>query len=195
MAQNSVASGGKLSSSGWPDFPIRPAGSIADVNRRNYDQGCFGPISDRWLRPFQKGSRPFLAGSGPLRAASSGTFATACVGLRYVALTFVEKVRSQFLFLRQPGANRIFSARDYWQLSPVFAVISDLSSGPLIGSGGSFFSEWLKWGFCSPSRTGENIRFRIAIEVRILSPQPGVRAFGQVSERRENGRKPSVSPI
>jgi hypothetical protein len=102
--------------------------------------------------------------------------------------------------LRQLDRSRIFSARDCWQLSPVLAAISDLSTGLLIGRGGSFFSEWLNslWssglrgfstvlkfecferlmnsnemGFCSASRTGKSIRFRNRhIEVRNLPPQP-----------------------
>ena len=45
------------------------------------------------------------------------------------------------LSLRQLGRSRLFSVRGCWQLSPVLAVIFDLSSGVLIGKVGSFFSE------------------------------------------------------
>jgi hypothetical protein len=40
------------------------------------------------------------------------------------------------LSLRQLGRSRLFSARRCWQLSPVFAAISNLGSGPLNGGMG-----------------------------------------------------------
>ena len=57
-------------------------------------------------------------------------------------LGYAEKVRSQFLSLRQLGRSRLFSAQLCWQLSPVLAAISDLSAGLLIGKVSSFFSKW-----------------------------------------------------
>ena len=131
---------------------------------------------------------------------------TTAVGARRSTLTYVEKVRPQFLSLRQLRCSRLFSARGCWQLSPVLAVISDLSSGSLIGRARPFFSEWLnslqssglrgfgtvfeirvfellmnsdEMGFCKSSRAGKSIRFRIRhIEVRILPPQPGSHSTG-----------------
>jgi hypothetical protein len=66
-----------------------------------------------------------------------------CVVPRRTTQMHMEKVGPQFLSLRQLGQSRIFSSRDCWQLSPVLAAISNLSSGLLIGRGGLFFSDWL----------------------------------------------------
>jgi hypothetical protein len=51
---------------------------------------------------------------------------------RWSTLAYAEKVRAQFLSLRQLGRSPVFSART-WQLSPFAAAISHLNSGPLIG--------------------------------------------------------------
>jgi hypothetical protein len=44
-------------------------------------------------------------------------------------LVYAEKVRPQFLSLRQLAQGRVFSGRTRWQLSPVAVAISNLSSG------------------------------------------------------------------
>ena len=62
-------------------------------------------------------------------------------GLLSSTLTYVEKVRPQFLSLRQLGRSRLFSAQLCWQLSPILAAIFDSSSGRLFGEGSSFFSK------------------------------------------------------
>ena len=49
----------------------------------------------------------------------------------WTALEYVEKVRPEFLSLRQLGRSRLFSAQLCWQVSPVLAAISGLSSGRL----------------------------------------------------------------
>src|ERR1700730_14727720 len=49
--------------------------------------------------------------------------------------------RLELLSLRQLGRSRLFSAQGCWQLSPVFAAISDFNSRLLIGRVGSFFSD------------------------------------------------------
>ena len=112
-----------------------------------------------------------------------------------------EKVRSQFLSLRQLRCSRLFSVRRCWELSPVLAAISVLDSGLLNGRArpstpnGSILSRALdsaysvrfskfecferlmnsdEMGFCKSSRAGKSIRFRNRhIEVRFLPPQPG----------------------
>jgi len=58
-------------------------------------------------------------------------------------MVHVDKVRPQFLSLRQLGRSCLFSARGCGQLSLALEAIFDLSSGLLIGRVGSFFSEWL----------------------------------------------------
>jgi len=111
-----------------------------------------------------------------------------------------EKVRSQFLSLRQLRCSRLFSVRRCWELSPVLAAISVLDSGLLNGRArpstpnGSILSRALdsaysvrfskfecferlmnsdEMGFCKSSRAGKSIRFRNRhIEVRFLPPQP-----------------------
>jgi hypothetical protein len=85
-------------------------------------------------------------GAGRLRfmvALAAPLPGTTYAGARWGALVYVEKVRSQFLSLRQLGSILLFSARECGQLSPVLAAISDLSFGLQIGRVGSFFSEWV----------------------------------------------------
>src|SRR6266404_5289063 len=55
-------------------------------------------------------------------ACPSGPFAP----LLGTTLVHAEKVRPQFLSLRQLGRSRVFSARPCWQLSPAAAAISHL---------------------------------------------------------------------
>ena len=96
----------------------------------------------------------------------------------------MERVRTQFLSLRQLCRSYRFSARGCWYFAPVLAAISDLSSGPLIGRirpsspNGSFLSKALdsadsvrfskfecfelfmnsdEMGFYNSSRTGKSI--------------------------------------
>jgi hypothetical protein len=116
--------------------------------------------------------------------------------------------------LRQLGSGRLFSAQLCWQLSPVLAAISDLSSRLLnrqsqlillqmahfspefwtprirYGSPNSSVSRGLgtltKLGFCSSSRTGESNRVRNRhTEVRYIPPQPGIPPFGQASQETQ----------
>jgi hypothetical protein len=56
-------------------------------------------------------------------------------------LIYAEKVRCQFLSLRQPGRLQVFSERSPWQISPVYVAISNLSSELPTGGIGLFFSE------------------------------------------------------
>ena len=69
----------------------------------------------------------------------SGPFAP----LLATTLVYAEKVRPQFLSLRQLRRSLLFSARECWKLSPVLAAISDLGSGLLLGRVPPFFSKWL----------------------------------------------------
>src|SRR3981189_1178655 len=69
------------------------------------------------------------AWGGPLPPLPGTTSARA----RWSTLAYAEKVRAQFLSLRQLGRSPVFSARTCWQLSPFAAAISHLNSGPLIG--------------------------------------------------------------
>jgi hypothetical protein len=62
---------------------------------------------------------------GPLPPLPGTTSARA----RWSTLVYVEKVRPQFLSLRQVGRRNVFSVRRPWQLSPVSAVIYDPASG------------------------------------------------------------------
>ena len=96
----------------------------------------------------------------------------------------VEKVGSQVLSLRQLGRSGIFSARTCWQLSPVAAAISHLSSGLLIGRDGSFFSEWPIYlrssGLCGFGTVLEIRTFREAYEFY------GNEVLQLLSDRREH---------
>ena len=56
---------------------------------------------------------------------------TTSARVRWSTLGYVEKVRPEFLSLRQLGRSRLFSAQLCWQVSPVLAAISGLSSGRL----------------------------------------------------------------
>jgi hypothetical protein len=131
---------------------IGPAGLVGDSEGLVFEDrpGRHSPCTAGWggltgvtarrftrngsCRPLPVVSAPFLARALARNHASR---------VRWSTLGYMEKVRPQFLSLRQLGRSRIFSARDCWQLSPVLAAVSDLSSGLLIGRGGSFFSEWL----------------------------------------------------
>jgi hypothetical protein len=62
-------------------------------------------------------------------------------GLLSSTLAYVEKVRSQFLSLRQTGRLSVFSERSRWQKSSVFAAISNLSSELPTGEIVLFFSK------------------------------------------------------
>jgi hypothetical protein len=64
-------------------------------------------------------------------------------GLLSIALAHAEKVRTQFLSLRQLGRSPVFSERTYWQLSPAAAPIFSL-------------------GLRTPNRQGRPIFLRMA---------------------------------
>src|SRR3981081_2583148 len=54
---------------------------------------------------------------------------------------YVEKVRSQFLSLRQLAQGRVFSGRSRWQLGPIATPVSNLGSGLPTGRTAPLFSE------------------------------------------------------
>ena len=159
-------------------------------------------------------------GDKAVRRAASSLFRIA------TASPCAERAYRQFesLSLRQLGRSRIFSARNWWQLSPVAVAISHLNSGLLIWNSRSFspngpflsgaldsadsvrFSKFEcferlmnfnEMGFCSSSWTGKSIRFRIRhIDVRILPPQPPIQVFGRTAqETREWAGNPGFSCI
>src|SRR4030081_2738396 len=66
---------------------------------------------------------------------------TTYAGARWGTLVYVEKVRSQFLSLRQLAQGRVFSGRTRGQLSPAAVAISNLGSGLLTGRTALLFSE------------------------------------------------------
>src|SRR3984893_15155743 len=66
---------------------------------------------------------------------------TTLARVRWSTLTYVEKVRPQFLSLRQLPQGPVFSGLTCWQLSPGAIAISNLSSGLPIGRTALFFSE------------------------------------------------------
>jgi hypothetical protein len=72
-------------------------------------------------------------------AACVGTLAALFAVLLSSTLDNVEKVRSQFLSLRQFHRSPLFSGSTCWQLSPVVAAISNLGSGLRIGRAGFVF--------------------------------------------------------
>jgi hypothetical protein len=90
-----------------------------------------------------------------------GSTGTTAVGARRSMLTYVEKVRPQFLSLRQFAQGRVFSRRSCWQLSPVVVAISNSSSGLPTGITALLFSE-------TPVslRTSVLRRFHTVLEIR-----------------------------
>jgi hypothetical protein len=72
---------------------------------------------NRWCRLLTGGRLRFMVAlAAPLRG-------TRYAGSRRSTLICVEKVRPQFLSLRQLGRSRVFSARTCWELSPITAAI------------------------------------------------------------------------
>jgi hypothetical protein len=155
----------------------------------------------------------FWPRKAPGRAVAGAPYA----GLLSVAWAYVEKVRTQFLSLRQLAPQPRVLCVEMLAISPVFAAISDLDSGPLNGGARPFFSEWLNSlpssGLRGFGTVLEIPTFRRAyefqrkevlrllsdrrehpnpirhIEVRILPPQPGSSELGEnVCDRR---RKPA----
>ena len=86
------------------------------------------PLFPGWGRFFWKGD---------VSAPSPGT---TYAGPRWSTLAYVEKVRPQFLSLRQLAHGWVFSRRIRWQLSPAAAAISNLSSGLPTGRAALLFS-------------------------------------------------------
>jgi hypothetical protein len=82
----------------------------------------------------------------------------------------VEKVRPQFLSLRQIALGRVFSWRTRWQLSPVIVAISRLRFGLPIGGTGLLFSErpvsLPSSGLHRFDTVFENRTFRVAYELQ-----------------------------
>jgi hypothetical protein len=133
---------------------------------------------------------------------------TASARTRWSILAYVEKVRTQFLSLRQIAQGRVFSGRTCWHLSPVTAAISHLNSGLLLGRARLLFSKRLfisealdsadsirfskiqrfegpidfsEKKFCGSSRIGEGIRFQFVISrfSRERGNGPEIPAFRQ----------------
>jgi hypothetical protein len=156
----------------------------------------------------------FWPRKAPGRAVAGAPYA----GLLSVAWAYVEKVRTQFLSLRQLAPQPRVLCVEMLAISPVFAAISDLDSGPLNGGARPFFSEWLNSlpssGLRGFGTVLEIPTFRRAyefqrkevlrllsdrrehpnpirhIEVRILPPQPGSSELGEnVCDRRRKARQ------
>jgi hypothetical protein len=70
-------------------------------------------------------------------ACHSGPFAP----LLATTLVYAEKVRPQFLSLRQLAQGRVFSTRSRWQFSPVAVAVSNSSSGLSTVTTALLFSE------------------------------------------------------
>jgi hypothetical protein len=106
---------------------------------------------------------------------------TTYAGARWSTLAYVEKVRPQFLSLRQLGRSYSFSGITCWQLSPVTASISNLSSELPVGRVSSLFSERLVLSdaldFIDP------VRFSIFERFELLMNFNGTRFF--LSDRQE----------
>jgi hypothetical protein len=117
---------------------------------------------------------------------------------------------------RQLRRSRLFSVRECWQLSPLLAAISDLSSGLLIGRVRLFVSEWLislqssglsgfgtvleirvfrgayeiqmKWGSATPLGQAGASDFEIAISrFDSFRPSHPFPRSARLPKRRENG--------
>ena len=93
----------------------------------NGTTGCGGSTGVTPVAPYQ-GRNCTIARGGRRSAvdASSGALllGITTAGTRRSTLTYVEKVRPQFLSLRQLGRSHVFSERTCWQLSPAAAPIS-----------------------------------------------------------------------
>jgi hypothetical protein len=118
---------------------------------------------NRWCRLLTGGRLRFMVAlAAPLRG-------TRYAGSRRSTLICVEKVRPQFLSLRQLGRSRAFSARTCWQLSLLVAAISHLGFGLQIGRACSFFSEWPNYlrssGLCGFGTVVKTRMFRATYEL------------------------------
>jgi hypothetical protein len=95
----------------------------------------------------------------------------------------VEKVRLQFLSLRQLAQARVFSGRSRWQLSPVAVAISNSSSGLRTRTNALLFSETpvsLRTSGLRPFGTVLEIRsLRVTYELQRKEARPFL------SDRRE----------
>src|SRR3954468_11056979 len=114
----------------WPDSGSRP--DRAPITRREGDRNYrinsmnWGNFGGRAWRPLQNQSCPFKR--RPPERWPSGLRRT--LGKRVCGKPY-RGFESHSL--RQLGQSLNFSAGGCWQLSPVLAAISHLSSGPLIG--------------------------------------------------------------
>jgi hypothetical protein len=89
-------------------------------------------------------SQPWTRGEGWGRACDL----TQSAQLRGPTMEYLEKVRTQFLSLRQLGQRAFFSEGFPWQFSPISKAISPVSSGQPTGGNANFFSErpLCRWG-------------------------------------------------
>src|SRR3979411_1281621 len=101
--------------------------------RNRYQGRCLGPREALVFVLF--GPRP------PDGPGSAPRLLAPYAGLLSSTSAYVEKVRPQFLSLRQLSQSRVFSRRVRWQLSPVVLAISNSSSGLPTGKVALFFSE------------------------------------------------------
>jgi hypothetical protein len=107
-------------------------------------------------------------------------------GLLSSTLAYVEKVRSQFLSLRQITRGRVFSGRSHWQSSPISVAISNLSSGLRTGRTVLLFSKKpvsLRTSVLYPFGTVLEIQsFRVTYELQLKEVRPSL----------SDGREPPV---
>ena len=85
------------------------------------------------------GRKPDFLSSLPVAICLRGWAAYA--GLHSATLLYAEKVRTQFLSLRQLGRGPYILCRDCRQLSPILAAFSNFSSGLPIRTRGLSFSD------------------------------------------------------
>jgi hypothetical protein len=126
---------------------------------------------------------------------------TQSVQLRGPTMEYLEKVRSQFLSLRQLGRSYSFSGITCWQLSPVTASISNLRSELPVGRVSSLFSERLVLSdaldFIDPVRFSKSKRFELLMRFngkRFCGNLGQARASGSNSPSRGSNRPAGARP-
>jgi hypothetical protein len=88
----------------WPKRdPFSGLPKVQLGRARNWGQGVarLGTSNNCWVRPSRRARLSFLAGLGRPRLSSSGSCCPPPTGLRSTSLAYAEKVRPQFLSLRQ----------------------------------------------------------------------------------------------
>jgi hypothetical protein len=117
---------------GRADMALRVARSVARRRQLHWLRRCDPRYAPDALPRMDCGRPPACQRGGGALGPPRAAFAPPLRGTtsaRWSTLAYVEKVRPQFLSLRQLTQGSVFSRRTHWQLSPVAVAISNLNSG------------------------------------------------------------------